>query len=265
MRCDVLVLGGVASRGRRILDAMIAAAPAVGVKAVVCDGAPTGAPWLMSYGLGHIERRRHIDTHLARGGRLIGWDMPYWGRHDRTNPDHPMRLTLDADHPWRMIKPEPPDRFAATGIQLAERAKADGPVMLVGQGRKSQRLDPMWEAHAKDRIRQLFPGAPIVYRPKAKNQPPIEAALRGVRAVVCRHSNVAVDACIAGVPVICEDGAAFALYREGSNPTRAQRLAFLQSLAWWQWKPSEAAQAWRFLIKAFESTSVAARESLMAG
>lgn len=265
MRCDVLLAGGVASRGRRILDAMIAAAPDVGVEIAVCDVAPTGAPWLMAYGLGHVERRQHIDAHLARGGRLIGWDLPYWDRLDRRNPDHPMRLTLDADHPWRLIKPEPPERFAASGIQLTELAKPAGPVMLVGQGHKTQRLYPMWEAEAKDRIRRRFPGAPIVYRPKAKNQPPIQAALRGARAVVCRHSNVAVDACIAGIPVICEDGAAFALYREGSNPTREQRLAFLQSLAWWQWKPSEAAQAWKFLIRVFGSTSAVARESLTAG
>jgi hypothetical protein len=72
-------------------------------------------------------------------------------------------------------------------------------------------------------------------------------ALRGASLVICRHSNVAIDACIAGVPVECEDGAAYWLYRRGSVPTVAQRLDFLHRLCWWQWRFSEMDKAWLFL------------------
>ena len=94
-------------------------------------------------------------------------------------------------------------------------------------------------------------GRAAVLRPKKVRHatlPPIEEALKGKSLVVCRHSNVAIDACIAGVPVRCEDGAAFALYRDFERPTRDERLGFLRSLAWWNWKPSEAGEAWKYLI-----------------
>jgi hypothetical protein len=53
------------------------------------------------------------------------------------------------------------------------------------------------------------------------------------------------------VPVVCEDGAAAALYgsdlRAPVRPTPAQRLAFLRGVAWFQWRPSEAAECWDYL------------------
>ena len=71
--------------------------------------------------------------------------------------------------------------------------------------------------------------------------------LKGASLVVCRHSNVAVDACIAGVPVICDDGAAFSLYRSNTSPTPEQRMDFLQRLSWWEWDRTEAGAAWEFI------------------
>lgn len=77
---------------------------------------------------------------------------------------------------------------------------------------------------------------------------PIDEALRGASLVVCRHSNVAVDACVAGIPVECDDGAAAALYRGNPNPTREQRAEFLRRLTFWEWRPDEAAQAWDWIL-----------------
>ena len=71
--------------------------------------------------------------------------------------------------------------------------------------------------------------------------------MKGASLVVCSHSNVAVDACIAGIPVDCTDGAALALYKDNQNPTVERRLEFLRSLAWWQWSTREAPQAWEFI------------------
>ena len=69
--------------------------------------------------------------------------------------------------------------------------------------------------------------------------------MRGARLVVCRHSNVAVDAVIAGVPVECEDGAAYWLRDKPYTPE--VRRDFLDRLAWWQWKPEECMKAWEFI------------------
>lgn len=247
MRCDVLLWEDVCCRGKTILTAMARAGAAAGVECIITTGRPRGAPLLMSWGLGHVGRRPIIDQHMAAGGHLIGWDLGYWGRGEKGSASQSFRLTINANHPWRMISPESPDRWEAAGITLRDHYNPSGPILLAGLGRKANALYPEWEAGAVLATKARHPGRRVEFRHKIRRGPPIGEALRGKSLVVCRHSNVAVDACIAGIPVECEDGAAFALYRDNPAPTREQRLAFLQSLAWWNWKPEEAVKAWKFL------------------
>lgn len=240
-----------------MLQAMIDAAPKVGVRCIVTEAHKNAAPLLMSYGLGHPERRIQTEAHVAGGGRLIGWDMGYWNR------DVAMRVTVDSGHP-RGIPDMPAYRWDAARIGLRNDFDPAGPIVLVGIGRKSRTqfglVGQEWEARTLMAIRSAHPGREVIYRPKQPEvlvgcmsaEGEIADVLRGASLVVCRHSNVAVDACIAGVPVVCEDGAAVALYGSDLsapvNPDREQRRRFLQNLAWWQWQPSEAVQAWRFLL-----------------
>jgi hypothetical protein len=62
---------------------------------------------------------------------------------------------------------------------------------------------------------------------------------------------VSIDACIAGVPAVCVDGAGFALYNNSMvsprKPSEQERLRFLHNLAYWQYRPSEARLAWNFI------------------
>lgn len=259
MRCEVLLSDDtMADRGRKMLEALIAAAPAAGVELVVSKEWRGAAPVLMTYGLGHPVRKDWTRKHLAGGGRLIGWDLGYWERD--TPLRFNMRLTLDADHPHRWIQPEPADRFDASGIVLREDANQAGPIVLCGLGAKQRRHKGFsgqgWEQLTLLRLRKRFGRRRIIYKAKRPEQNlpgcqmwsgTIEEALRGASLLVCSHSNTAVDACIAGVPVECEDGAALALYRGNPAPSREQRLEFLRSLAWWQWNPTEAQQAWAFI------------------
>lgn len=258
MDCEVLVAPNTALRGEKMLAAMIAAAPDAGVRCVVTEKPTGSAQFLMTYGLGHPVRRKWTQAHLQRGGRVIGWDLGYWHR-DEPGRAH-MRLTIDDDHPHRWIESMPPERWDATGIQLREDFNPKGPILLCGLGRKQRELKgyagQQWERGTLARLLKQHPGRQVIYRPKRPEKPLygcqtsgglIEQALRGASLVVCSHSNVAVDACIAGVPVECEDGAAFALYRKGPKPTRSERLEFLRSLAWWQWNPTEAVEAWKFI------------------
>ena len=60
-------------------------------------------------------------------------------------------------------------------------------------------------------------------------------------------SSVGVAALVAGIPVECEDGAAWSLYRHGAEPGRDERAAFLHRLAWFNWRPREAADAWQWM------------------
>lgn len=266
MRCEVLLDDDGAERGRKILDAMISAAPAAGVE---CEPSLKGyrgdCPLLMTYGTGHEVRRPYWQQQRRRGGRCIGWDLGYW--HHKANDTFTMRATLDTDHPPQFIRDEPGERWDSAAIELREDFNRDGPIILVGMGAKSARLHAngllAWEQRKLVEIRKALPGREILFRPKRYHRPmlrgvqlapegPIAGALYGASLVVCRHSNVAIDACIAGIPVVCEDGAAAALYtndlRNPKQPNREERLRFLRSLAWWQWTPEEALSAWHYLL-----------------
>lgn len=255
MRVEILTDPDMAKRGSRMLDAMIAAAP---MPARVGKHYKGGTELLMVYGTGHPVRRQHWIQHKADGGRCIGWDLGYWNRDTQT-----MRLTIDHDHPQALIRPEDPERFNTAGIVLRNDYKPSGRVVIVGMSAKANRMNRIgrnqWEMRAARRARLEFPDREIVFKVKRETDPqlpgfqtlrmPVEEALRGASLVVCRHSNVAIDACIAGIPVKCEDGAAYALYRKNPTPTLEQRLSFLQSLAHWQYTPDEAALAWKYILK----------------
>lgn len=248
---ELIFDGALNTRAKRILSAYRAAAPSY----VRASSHYTGtAPVVVVYGPGHPARQVYLRRHLSQPGhRAVLLDMAYW---DRTNS---LRMSVDRLHPsFSDIYASPAQpRFP---IVLREDAKPTGPVMLVGMGQKSltalgiQGLK--WETDALRRIHARWPGVRVMYRPKGPPLPlplpgctlshgdPIADALRGMRAVVCRHSNVAVDACVAGVPVLCEDGAAAALYSRTFEPTRLQRADFLARLSWWEWSADQAPGFW---------------------
>ncbi len=257
MDVEVLLADDWSVRGKKIMQAMMAGAPS-DVRIIPTHSWEHRAPVLMSYGLGHPMRKSWIAEHRKQGGRVIGWDLGYW--HRDVPGDFMMRLTIDDDHPAKFIEPEPGDRFDRAGIALRDDYRADGPIILCGMGAKQRRYKGLgkqeWERKNARRLALRFPDREILYRPKKPEEAPftlrtskgsIEKSLRGASLLVCSHSNVAVDACIAGVPVECEDGAARALYSARADPSREERLGFLRSLAWWQWNCSQAPHAWDFI------------------
>lgn len=250
---EILIDPPMPRRAVKFMDAMAAAKP---------PGSDVNALYrgdrrlLMMYGPGAPRRMPIIKAHLAAGGRVAMWDLGYWNRETA------MRLSIDALHP----KPEhlamaPAARRA---FVLREDSKPDGPVLLIGLGAKSVfaygiKAPMVWERARLKELRRRVPERQIHWRPKGdKPTPPlpgtvmahsmtIEKALRGCSLVVCRHSNVAVDACVAGIPVECEDGAALALYRDNPAPTAEQRMEFLGRLSWFEWDRSEAPAAWAWV------------------
>lgn len=258
MDVEILWDDDLSTRAARMFQALVDAAPDAGIRPIISRKWTRNNNVLMSYGLGHPRRRLSTEAHVKNGGRLIGWDLAYWDR------DNAMRCTVDNLHPWRLIRDMPSDRLEDSGILLREDSNPNGHIVLVGMGHKSRSQFSMqdrdWERSALKSIQLTYPGKDIVYKPKRPEEVlrgartmngPIEQALSGASLVVCRHSNVAVDACIAGIPVVCEDGAAKAIYGNDIMspvaPTLKQRTKFLENLAYWQWKPEEACKAWFFL------------------
>jgi hypothetical protein len=223
--------------------------------------------WLTVYGVGDPRYGAARDAHVASGRPVACWDMGYVGKSRDMGETH-TRVSLGSDHPSakHMDRTDPdPSRWGRLGIQLREDARDGGHVLVVGLGPKSRAYlgEFGWEERALAAAAARFPDRRIVYRPKPagvgdrdsvewphrSEGTTVATALRGASLVICRHSNVAVDACIAGVPVECEGGAALWLYSRGAAPTRAERLDFLHRLCWWQWRFREMERAWKFLLR----------------
>jgi hypothetical protein len=238
-----------------------------GAKAVGCDcrwllREPRNGSWVVLYGLGAADRVR-----FATREKLIAFDAGYWDRHGDARR---FRVSLGGFHcPKRIMQGKQPNasRWMESRLNIRKGGNAAGPILLVGNGPKSNAVGASgWAARRSIQIREAFPGVKLLYRPKPKR--PIEPGVRhdgiavgaiddvlqGVSLVVCRHSNVAVDACRLGVPVVCDDGAAASIYPQRledrfAQPDMAKRVAFLHRLAWWQWSQQECANGafWRWM------------------
>lgn len=241
--------------GEPMLRAIADAAGAAGDQVIETREFRGCCDWLVLFGVGAPVNDAARRQQIAFRGRVLHWDHGYFGRQKITGY---LRMSIDSDHPqqWLDRTPGDPVRWDRHGIKLHQGGDALGPILLIGLGRKSRIYlnTPDWERQMYERLRTRFPGRTILFRPKGDDDTqlpcerdattPIEKLLRGASLVVCRHSNVAVDAAIAGVPFEAEDGAAMWLQRREYTP--ANRLEFLKRLAFWQWRATEAAQAWAF-------------------
>ena len=234
-----------------------------GLDARGLSGTPRDDAYVVLYGLGGRDR-----VHYANRERLIAFDAGYW---DRKGPDRKYRVAIGGFHsPQHIMRgPYPGDgRWGASGLSIAPDRDSKGPILLVGNGPKSNAVGSGgWSAAMSRELRKRFPGRKVLNRPKPKKpmeqgvshdgiaSGAIDDVLRGVSLVVCRHSNVAVDACRMGVPVVCEDGAAAAIYPQRlgdaeNQPGLDMRTEFLHRLAWWQWSAAEcrSGQFWGWMV-----------------
>jgi hypothetical protein len=226
---------------------------------------------LVTYGMGGADRLPYAMDQLARGGRLVVFDAGYWHRK-LSDMQRCYRVSIDGLHPPTLIMRggyRGADRWNESGLSITHGGDATGPVLLVGNAPKSIAIGAMgWTQDMAVQIRATFPDRQIAFRPKPKKPAEkgidydslstgnIDMEVAKASLVVCRHSNVAVDACRSGVPVVCQDGAAAAIYPRtlataANQPDTATRREFLHRLAWWQWSPAEclAGDIWPWLTE----------------
>lgn len=262
MRYGIFVTPNTSTKAVRFLDALQASAVDAGVKAFTSDRYKA-CDVLVLYGLGGHDRLPVAEKHLDSGKPFIAIDLGYWGR---TNKDRVFRISFNSNHPDSVMDGDAPsgERFRSANVPTGNLYNPDGPVMLIGNSSKSRVFGADgWTAQKSDEIRAAFPDKQLIYRPKPKHpiegrvtyddisEGVIDEALHGVSLVVCRHSNVAIDACRLGVPVACEGGAAASIYPTLENytqqPCAERRQDFLHRLAWWQYCAAESVQAWTFI------------------
>jgi len=254
---EVLISGDESLQGKAAMECAAVGADLAGLEVVVTKQYRGKSDWLCLYGPGHAHRNLSRMAHVASGRQVACWDIGYISRKVYA------RVAVDHNHPQRLFNETPNDgsRWDVHGITLRDDYDPNGHIVVAGMGPKSRAHLGLydWELKTLFEVQARFPKKRVLYRPKPQGSrdpqiawtsdgtSSIEDVLRGASLAVCRHSNVAVDACIAGIPVECEDGAARWLYAKGSNPDAESRLDFLHRLAYWQWKNNEMREAWTFL------------------
>jgi hypothetical protein len=229
-----------------------------------------GGDVAVAYGWAH----HHVfEAYEAAGLSYVYWDLGYWnrtpggGKGGRRDGHH--RLAVNSwDTVDTMRRGMPSDRFAASGVQLADWrvGKPGDDIIVAGMSNKAAGTHGFkpgeWEAehvaaceaHAAGNYRVVFRPKPDRKQPDP-SVPPIGEALKRAALVVSHHSNVSVDALIAGVPSWCRKGvgklwtyenldAAVGLLAPAPSP--AERAAFLSDVAYAQWTPAEmrSGEAW---------------------
>lgn len=258
---EVLITGEETTLGAAAVKAALNGAIKAGLNAFPSKRYTGKGDWLCLFGPGQVMRNAARIAQVRKGGHAACFDLGYFAK---AKEKQYVRVSVDHNHPQKYIPktPNDPGRFEEWGITLRNDYDPDGPIIVAGLGQKSRVHLTLndWEIKTLNATQRRFPGKKVIYRPKPQGMrdphinweprdgfTPIEDLLKGASLVVCRHSNVAVDACIAGIPVETEDGAAHALYHKLPNPSAEKRLDFLRRLCYWQWNLNEMEEMWKFL------------------
>lgn len=194
------------------------------------------------------------------GARFAYWDLGYWNRRPKHAPqDGHHRLAIDDwDTKLKMVRGCPSDRFEQIGIKVQEAQKPGDNILVAGMSDKAAGTHGYaynaWEEKMVLTLSRMLPGQSVVLRPKPNKkhraETTIEQDLQNAKLLVTHHSNAAVDALIAGVPVYCIKGVASVLSRQelwaedlpdpsALLPPIEARRELMNDIAYMQWSVPE--------------------------
>lgn len=176
------------------------------------------------YGLS--DRLNEVFRLYREKSTAVYIDLGYWQRRLKHKHDGYHKLSVNSRHPTAYFQNRQHDdsRFKKLDIDIQPWRKTGNYVMLAGMSAKASAAEgfaqEQWEKEAAKLI-QSFSKYPIHYRPKPswsdarqisgtifQRSMELNQALAGCHAVATHHSNVAIDAILAGVPAFCEQGVA---------------------------------------------------------
>lgn len=216
--------------------------------------------------------KRLLGAHLQAGRHFLFFDKGYL---DRANY---VRVAIDAWQPLAYFRSaRPPDRFERFRLKVDTRRNGEE-ILFAGSSQKYANFHDLGDAtkYAERIIHKLRrkTSRPIVYRPKpswAAHHPdeckpiegtrfsspgtPISEELKNCHLLVTHGSNAAVDALLAGVPVMALGSGVFNDMSMGEDygkievpyfPSREKRLQFFYDLAYCQFtlKEFKSGEAW---------------------
>ena len=193
---------------------------------------------------------------------VLHCDLGFWSR------DKYMKLALGDRWSPLVDRDYDDSRLRKHGVKIEPSRKPGKRVLVCGMSAKAAGtwdLQPeQWEHRAIKRL-VAAGAAPVIYRPKPTwhaarpingaqfdRGTDIKQTLAQVDAVVSHHSNAAIDALAAGLPIYVETGIARSLSAPtieeavgAEAPELEARTRFLRQVAWHQWDFRELAEgAW---------------------
>jgi len=199
------------------------------------------------YGL--AEGLRRVFDDYQKRHRAVYIDLGYWGRRKASRYDGYHKLAVNSRHPTAYFQniAHGPERFLPFRVPIMPWRKSGRHIIIAGMSAKAAAAEGLrpeqWEREMVEALRQ-HTDRPIIYRPKpnwdgARLIPgtqmqrgvSIGDALKNCHALVSHHSNVAIDALLAGVPCICPGGVASVL--SGNNIRQIERLPMLDGREQW--------------------------------
>lgn len=186
-------------------------------------------------------------------------DLGYWERVGVQRYAGYHKLSVNGRHPTDYFQRYQHDNQRLHNIGIKPWSFGDHIVVtgMSGKGAVAEGYKPQeWETNAISVLKE-HTDRPIYYRPKPSwlMSSPIEGSiydkthsldemLNGCHAVVCHHSNCAVEALIAGVPVFVIGGVARPMGLQDLKKIEkpyypGNRRQWLQDISYCQWTPDE--------------------------
>lgn len=200
------------------------------------------------------------------GKSCVCVDLGYWGRTEGGKLYGYHKVAVNSRHPTAYFqnRPKASDRFSRHGVPILPWRTRGSHIVVAGMGAKAAAFEGFkpnqWEEAAVRVLRQ-HTDRPILYRPKPSwraavpiegtifdhsGNEQLEGALKDCHAVVSHHSNVCVDAILAGLPAFCWHGVAsplslkdLSLIETPLYPEDREQWAW--DIAYTQWRPTEMA------------------------
>lgn len=250
-------------RSIHIARAMHAGAQALGITSALIPGFEQVCGTVgVAYGWGHPHL---FEAYRKAAGHFVYVDLGWWDRKpakDVLAGYH--KVVVDGREPGEYFRWGAPDnRFAHFRLKIAPWRQTGHHILVAGMSEKSARtrgyLPQEWETAAVRNLQRIYPSRPILYRSKpswpgaspiigaAFDRPerPLSEALKNAWGVAACHSNVAVDALLAGIPIYVEGGVAscYSVPPEQWNGYKGDdgRAQLMADIAWCQWSPQEMA------------------------
>jgi len=216
---------------------------------------------------------RIMADYIDRGKKVVFVDLGYWHRRQggRWKGYHKISVNARHSNAYLMDSKHSDRRFKRFGIPILPWKPAGDAIIVAGMSAKSAEsynLKPQqWERWAIRELRKHTKRT-IIYRPKPswseaspiegsefqRTGQPVGQALLDCHAVVTHHSNVAVDALLAGVPSFCWGGVAESMSLQDlsliEKPYRPKdRAQWASNIAYCQWNVMEIQTGlmWQYL------------------